>query len=192
MSRLMQPILTICAILNPASRSTLGTPRRSRSSVSRRHGDQIPVRRCGDRWTVVRPGRRFASCRGHHPIAVVREISFSHMMLRAGFTWRNLICRLELVRSHSTTSIRQNGNVTSDFLPGKDYGDDQPLVNVDKTIGGPCSNRVYSPWLNVDSLARSMIVHSANSGVSVTPIGAGDNSTFPNRTTRLAIGSDGK
>ncbi len=87
---------------------------------------------------------------------------------------------------------RQNGNVTSDFLPGKTYGDDQPLVNVDRTIGGPCFQRVYSPWLNSDPLERSMVVHSADSGVSVTPIGAGDNSTFPNRTTRLAIASDGK
>jgi len=52
---------------------------------------------------------------------------------------------------------------------------------------------LYSPWLDfAPALQRSTATRSTNGGVTVTNVPMGDNSTFPNRTTRLAIASDGK
>jgi hypothetical protein len=80
------------------------------------------------------------------------------------------------------------GSVTT--MPGAAYGADQPHIGIDLS-GGPCSNRIYSPWLRVKSIARSMVSNSLNSGVSLTDVEVGDNSAFPNRTTRITIAPNG-
>lgn len=87
---------------------------------------------------------------------------------------------------------RQNGTVTNNFIPGKDYGDDQPLLNVDLFAGGPCFNRLYSPWLGFVGRPQSMVTHSGDQGVSVASAAAGDISVAENRTSRLAIARNGK
>jgi hypothetical protein len=87
---------------------------------------------------------------------------------------------------------RQNGSVTDNFIPGKDYGDDQPLLNVDLFASGPCFNRLYSPWLGFVGRPRSMVTHSGDQGISVANVAAGDVSVAENRTSRLAIARTGK
>lgn len=77
-------------------------------------------------------------------------------------------------------------------IPGAAYGDDQPHIHVDISSSQPCSNRIYSPWLRFKSIPRSMVSNSLNSGINVNDIEVGDNSVFPNRTTRIAIAPDGK
>jgi hypothetical protein len=93
---------------------------------------------------------------------------------------------------------RQNTVNDTALTAGGTYGDDQPLLAVDRTAGRPCSNRIYSPWLKFPretpprERVRSMVSHSANDGTTMTDVGAGDHSTHPNRTTRIAVGqSDG-
>jgi hypothetical protein len=103
------------------------------------------------------------------------------------------IAELDLIQSPFKTFdyiYRQNGSGDSS-IAGASYGDDQPHVGVDRSTG-PCSNRIYSPWLKVGSISRSMVSNSVNSGVSLSDVDAGDNSAFPNRTTRIAIAPDGK
>ncbi|HEU4713854.1 MAG TPA: sialidase family protein [Pyrinomonadaceae bacterium] len=89
---------------------------------------------------------------------------------------------------------RQNGSVTSNFIPGKEFGDDQPLIEVHRE-GGPCANRIYSPWLEVRarpvSRERSMVTHSRDSGATVTTIVGGEHAGAGTRTTRLTIAPDG-
>jgi hypothetical protein len=76
------------------------------------------------------------------------------------------------------------------IIPGASYGDDQPQIGIDRSTG-PCSNRIYSPWLRVKSIARSMVSNSTNSGVSLSDVEVGDNSAFPNRTTRISVAPNG-
>jgi hypothetical protein len=82
------------------------------------------------------------------------------------------------------------------LTPGTVFGssnDDQPHLDVDKLSAGSCANMVYSPWLNFAvSNERSTVGNSNNSGATVTSVGAGDNSTFVNRTTRMALAPNGR
>lgn len=89
--------------------------------------------------------------------------------------------------------FRQTGAVDAALTPGAAFGDDQPHLDIDRSAAGPCSGRLYSPWLNFGvARPRSTVSNSANRGVTMTDVGAGDNSTFPNRTSRVAIAPNGR
>lgn len=86
---------------------------------------------------------------------------------------------------------RQTGGPDDPLTAGSAYGDDQPHLEVDKT-GGTHMGQAYSPWLNYSlAIPRSMVSYSPDSGITMTDVGAGDNSTFPNRTTRIALAPNG-
>jgi hypothetical protein len=89
---------------------------------------------------------------------------------------------------------RQTGGPDDPLTVGAAYGDDQPHLEIAVSAqSGPCQGRLYSPWLNTGiSKSRSMDSNSTNSGASMATVGAGDNSDFPNRTTRIALAPDGK
>jgi hypothetical protein len=87
---------------------------------------------------------------------------------------------------------RQTGAPDAPLTPGVAYGDDQPHLDVDKTAGGSCLNRLYSPWLNFGlANPRSTVSDSINFGVAMTDVAVG-NTAFPNRTSRIALAPDGK
>jgi len=87
---------------------------------------------------------------------------------------------------------RQNGAADADMAVGASYGDDQPHLDVDKSSGA-CQDRLYSPWLNTNiGSNQSNVEASPDFGGTVSAVAAGDNSSFANRTTRIALASDGK
>lgn len=89
--------------------------------------------------------------------------------------------------------FRQTAGSDDPLTPGAAYGDDQPHLDVDRAAAGPCFNRLYSPWLNfVPTNEQSTVSNSVNGGQTLTDVPAGDNSNYPNRTTRIALASDGK
>ena len=86
---------------------------------------------------------------------------------------------------------RQANEGSLDLVAGTAFGNDQPLIDVDRTATSKCFNRVYSPWNKVrSSVGVSMVSNSANGGAAMSDvqIGTGD---FPNRSTRIAIAPDG-
>jgi hypothetical protein len=91
---------------------------------------------------------------------------------------------------------RQTGAATAPLTVGTVYGstnDDQPHLDVDHSNTSAFLNRLYSPWLDFSQAnERSTVGRSTNSGATVTSVGAGDNGTFVNRTTRMAVAPDGK
>lgn len=88
--------------------------------------------------------------------------------------------------------FRQTGAPNGPLTAGVAFGNDQPHLDVDKTGGSPCVNRVYSPWLNFNvGPERSTVSNSINNGIAMANVGAGDN-TFPNRTTRIAPAPNGR
>jgi hypothetical protein len=89
--------------------------------------------------------------------------------------------------------LRQTGTANAVLAVGAAYGDDQPHLDVDLSAAGPCAGRMYSPWLNFGvANQRSMVTNSADRGVNVTNVGAGNNAAFPNRTGRVAIAPNGR
>jgi hypothetical protein len=91
--------------------------------------------------------------------------------------------------------FRQDGDPDDPLTPGARYGDDQPHLDVDRTISSPCFNRLYSPWLNFGrprELEQSTISSSSDGGETMGDHAVGDNSAFQNRTTRIAIAPSGK
>jgi hypothetical protein len=90
-------------------------------------------------------------------------------------------------------AYRQPGPPDAPLTPGASYGDDQPHLALDRYASSPRRGRLYSPWLDLNqTLWRSSVSSSVNEGITINSVGAGDNSTFANRTTRIAIGIDGK
>lgn len=88
--------------------------------------------------------------------------------------------------------MRQTGAADAALTAGASFGDDQPHLDIDRSSGA-CSGRLYSPWLNFGlALERTMVTNSANRGVAVTNVGAGNNTTFRNRTSRVAIAPNGR
>jgi hypothetical protein len=88
---------------------------------------------------------------------------------------------------------RQTGPPNGPLTPGASYGDDQPHLSVDHYASSPLKGHLYSPWLDFSQpLERSTVAWSSNQGVNINSVGAGDNSSFRNRTTRSAIAPDGK
>jgi hypothetical protein len=84
--------------------------------------------------------------------------------------------------------FRQTGLASANLTPGAAYGDDQPQLAVGRSTAH-CLGGVHSPWLRT-ALNFSMIANSADSGVSINYLAAGD-ARYPNRTTRIALAPDG-
>ena len=89
--------------------------------------------------------------------------------------------------------FRQTGAPGTNLTGGAFYGDDQPMLDIDKTAASPFAGRDYSAWLDF-SFANplSTVARSTNGGATVTNVAAGSNASFPNRTTRSAVAPDGK
>jgi hypothetical protein len=90
---------------------------------------------------------------------------------------------------------RQTGAADGPLTPGAAYGDDQPHIDVHQAPPGQaCAGVLYSPWLNfgVASGPQSTVSWSNTSGTAMNDVPAGDISSFPNRTTRIALASDGR
>jgi len=89
--------------------------------------------------------------------------------------------------------FRQTGAPDGPLTPGAGYGNDQPHLSVDRGHSSPRRGQLYSPWLDFSQpRERSTVAWSSNQGVAMNSVGAGDNSSFPDRTTRIAICPDGK
>jgi hypothetical protein len=79
--------------------------------------------------------------------------------------------------------FRQTAGPDDPLTPGTTYGDDQPHLGVDQHSSGACPGLVYSPWLDFSQPhERSTVTKTADGGVSLSNVGAGDNTSFPNRT----------
>lgn len=88
---------------------------------------------------------------------------------------------------------RQTGAPDAPLTPGKSFGDDQPHIDVDPAKSTPFVKKVYTPWLNTNiAKNQSMDDISADGGATETDVNVGDNASFPNRTTRIAVAPDGK
>jgi hypothetical protein len=89
--------------------------------------------------------------------------------------------------------FRQTGTPDAALTPGAPYGNDQPHLSLDRHSSSPNIGRLYSPWLDFgQSPERSSVSWSSNQGITMNSVGAGNNTSFPNRTTRVAIAPDGK
>lgn len=88
---------------------------------------------------------------------------------------------------------RQTAGPDAPLTAGAAYGDDQPHLDLDKATLSGCPNQLYSPWLNT-MLAnwQSTVANSITGGAAMTSVAVGDNASFPNRSTRIALGPDGK
>lgn len=76
---------------------------------------------------------------------------------------------------------------------GAAYGNDQPHLIVDGHATSPFKGRLYSPFLNFTvANERSTVCWSIDRGVTMNCVGVGNNATFPNRTTRIAVAPNGK
>jgi hypothetical protein len=87
--------------------------------------------------------------------------------------------------------FQQLGAPDEPLTAGFAYGDDQPHLEMGISPG-PCETRLYSPWLNFKPQnEQSTDRSSINGGSSGTDVEVGDNSSFRNRTTRIALAPDG-
>jgi hypothetical protein len=103
-----------------------------------------------------------------------------------------LVAELGISGGISDFVYRQTGLPDDPLTPGAAYGNDQPHLVVDNHATSPHKATVYSPWLDFTlSLERSTVSWSTDQGVTEHDVGAGDNSSFRNRTTRIAIAPDG-
>lgn len=76
---------------------------------------------------------------------------------------------------------------------GAAYGNDQPHLVVDGFPTSPFKGRLYSPFLDfTQPNPRSTVCWSVDRGVTMNCVGVGNNATFPNRTTRIAVAPNGK
>lgn len=88
---------------------------------------------------------------------------------------------------------RQTGLPDAPLTVGMTYGDDQPQLEVDVSAAGACFGQVYSPFLDfAPANERSTVSNSPDQGVTMSTFAAGDNSSFPNRTTRIALAPNGR
>jgi len=89
--------------------------------------------------------------------------------------------------------MRQTGTADAALTAGASFGDDQPHLDIDRRTSGTCAGRLYSPWLNFGlANSRSTVANSVDRGVNITNVGAGNNTAFPNRTSRVAIAPNGR
>lgn len=88
---------------------------------------------------------------------------------------------------------RQPAGADDTLASGAAYGYDQPHLSVDSYAVSPNKGRLYSPWLDFSQAnPRSSDSWSTNQGVAMNSVGVGNNTTFSNRTTRVAIAPNGK
>jgi len=103
-----------------------------------------------------------------------------------------LVAELGIAGSISDFVYRQTGLPDAALTPGAAYGNDQPHLSVDKGASSPHRSTVYSPWLDFSlSLERSTVSWSSDAGATEHDVGAGDNGSFRDRTTRIAVAHDG-
>jgi hypothetical protein len=88
---------------------------------------------------------------------------------------------------------RQTGTPNDALAPGASFGDDQPHLVADRSQASPFKDRLYAPWLDFSQAnPRSSVCWSADRGATLNCVGVGNNASFPNRTTRIALAPDGK
>jgi hypothetical protein len=96
---------------------------------------------------------------------------------------------------------RQTAPLPANLTVGAAYGDDQPHLDVDGFAFGNCFNSLYSPFRNGPGPGRppfnpvlglSAVATSVNQGAAMANVAVGNNATFPNRTTRIALAPDGR
>ena len=94
---------------------------------------------------------------------------------------------------------RQTAALPANLTVGALYGNDQPHLDVDGFAFGNCFNSLYSPFRNSGGNAPlnpvrdlSAVANSVNQGAAMANVPAGNNATFPNRTTRIALAPDGR
>jgi hypothetical protein len=90
---------------------------------------------------------------------------------------------------------RQKAGPDDPLAPGAAFGNDQPHIEVDPSRpSGDFAKKVYSPFLDVPASpnARSSDNLSDDGGATGSDLGVGDNATFPNRTTRIAVSPKSK
>ena len=83
--------------------------------------------------------------------------------------------------------IMRAGATPGEMLLGAAFGDDQPQLGLHRTTG-TCAARIYSAWLDTRNGSKSMVTASGDEGTNVETSTAGH--SFPNRTTRLAVGQN--
>jgi hypothetical protein len=106
----------------------------------------------------------------------------------------------ELGESKTQTNVaedfifRQIGGPDDPLVPSKQFGDDQPHLSAD-IYASVCRDSLYSAWLKTqyrNTLDRSMDSATRNGGKSLLDVSVGDNAHFANRTSRVAVGRDGR
>jgi hypothetical protein len=103
------------------------------------------------------------------------------------------VAELALSGGISDFVFRQTSTADASLTPGAAYGNDQPHLSVDRDLSSPNVGRLYSPFLDfAQAPERSTIAWSSDQGITMNSVGAGNNSSFPNRTTRVAIAPNGK
>jgi len=76
---------------------------------------------------------------------------------------------------------------------GGAFGDDQVQIDIDNSAASACFSMIYSSWLNFGlNPEKSMLTRSADSGVTVLSLRLGTSAAFANRSTRTAVGPDGR
>jgi hypothetical protein len=104
-----------------------------------------------------------------------------------------LVAELALAGGISDFVFRQTTTPDASLTPGASYGNDQPHLSVDHHLSSPNVGRLYSPFLDFGMAPeRSAVAWSPDEGVAMNSVGAGNNSSFPDRTTRVAIAPSGK
>src|SRR6185369_17098198 len=92
--------------------------------------------------------------------------------------------------------FRQTGTSTAALTVGNVYGssnDDQPHLDIDQFRASSFLGRLYSPWLDFSQTReRSTMANSIDGGANLNSVGAGNNASFVNRTTRMAVGPNGR
>jgi hypothetical protein len=88
---------------------------------------------------------------------------------------------------------RQNGSGLIATRVVGPYGGDQPHLDVDWGQREECSGRIVSPWLNIyQKRHRAMASRSRPDWSLMDDTGVGVNTTYSNRTTRVAISPDSR
>jgi hypothetical protein len=88
-------------------------------------------------------------------------------------------------------SVIYTENDAGVLVASSPYGQDQPVLDLDRTSTSKCFGRIYSAWSDTDHQPNSisMVSNSQNpTHIENRSVGFSD---FPNRTARIAIGPDG-
>ena len=166
---------------------------------------EIAVVSFSEGWSAANPGPVWRSSNGGVTWTKVRQLpppnpsSGGPGDQKIAFDASGKLYVVELalgVASPRLFVYRQTGTSTAALTAGTVFGstnDDQPHLDVDRSSTSAFLGRLYSPWLDFSqSPERSTVSNSTNNGASLTNVAAGNNTTFANRTTRMAIGPNGR